>query len=518
VTQAVQAAVPLRVQSSSLYRLQQSLDLPLAAPRDSLPDSGQLRATLSASLADGQTGLRDYMRRYPYACLEQKVSKAVALQDRAGWDALTAELPTYLADNGLANFFPGNDSQGSVALTAYVLSIADQSGWKLPLEVRTRMQRALAEHVAGKLELRRNTWENPVVLRLAALEALARDGKASPDLIATIKAEPATWPSSALLDWIGILQRSPQLAERDKHLRSALTALETRFNHTGKRLNFRSEARDELWWMMTSADTNAVRTLLALMPEATWKERLPQLIAGILNRQRDGRWSSTTANAWGVLALEQYRRQYETVHPSGRSFVVLGKEGRVVDWNTFPNGATAFLPLTTEISSLKLRHEGKGEPYVSVTTLAAVPISTPVRRGYGIKRSIIPIDQKTAGKWSRGDVLRVRLEIEARDEMGWVVVEDPIPAGASILASSKPRGSTLLTQNESTDAWPTWQERLFDTYRAYYEYLPRGRSNLEYTLRLNSDGEFQMPPTRVEAMYAAEMFGEAPNAPFVVAP
>jgi hypothetical protein len=25
-------------------------------------------------------------------------------------------------------------------------------------------------------------------------------------------------------------------------------------------------------------------------------------------------------------------------------------------------------------------------------------------------------------------------------------------------------------------SWPAWQERLFDSYRAYYEYVPRGRS------------------------------------------
>ena len=33
-----------------------------------------------------------------------------------------------------------------------------------------------------------------------------------------------------------------------------------------------------------------------------------------------------------------------------------------------------------------------------------------------------------------------------------------------------------------------------------------------YTVRLNNVGEFALPPTRVEAMYAPEMFGELPNA------
>jgi uncharacterized protein YfaS (alpha-2-macroglobulin family) len=41
---------------------------------------------------------------------------------------------------------------------------------------------------------------------------------------------------------------------------------------------------------------------------------------------------------------------------------------------------------------------------------------------------------------------------------------------------------------------------------------------VEYTIRLNQAGVFQMPTTRVEALYEPEMMGELPNAPFVVAP
>jgi uncharacterized protein YfaS (alpha-2-macroglobulin family) len=263
-----------------------------------------------------------------------------------------------------------------------------------------------------------------------------------------------------------------------------------------------------------------VRSLLTLSHEASWKERLPKLVSGSLARQKHGRWNTTTANAWGVLALTRYQQLFEAVKPTGKTHATLDTDSRMIDWQAFPKGATAFLPLNNTASSLRLKHEGKGQPYVSVTTLAAVPLTQPVQRGYSIKRQLIPIDQKTAGIWRRGDVVRVRLDIEAKEDMGWLVVEDPIPTGASILSSSGLRGSTLLTQGENSSdqaVWPTWQERLFDSYRAYYEYAPRGSFSLEYTLRLNSDGQFQMPATRVEAMYAPEVFAEIPNAVFEVA-
>ena len=359
VKQGVRPAIPPRVQSASLQRLDKVLDIPVAAPAGAT--RAELRATLAASLLDGQTTLRDHMRRYPFACLEQQASKAVATRDAKLWQGMIDHLPTYLADNGLANFFPGNGG-GNVALTAYLLSLADEAEWSLPADARARMERALAEYLEGKLDIARPAWEQALPPRMAALEALARAGKATPGLISTVKPEPRLWPTSVLIDWISVLKHTPHLAPRDVLLREALEALEARFTTTGKRLNLSNEERDALWWMMSSADTNAVRGLLAVMDLPAWKERMPRLVTGALGRQQGNRWNTTTANAWGSLALERYGRLFQQVKPSGKSFAVLGQDCRVVDWQAFPKGATAFLPLTAEPATLRLSHDGTGDP------------------------------------------------------------------------------------------------------------------------------------------------------------
>ena len=54
--------------------------------------------------------------------------------------------------------------------------------------------------------------------------------------------------------------------------------------------------------------------------------------------------------------------------------------------------------------------------------------------------------------------------------------------------------------------------------RAYYDVLPAGSHSFSYALRLNQDGDFGLPPTRAEAMYAPEFFGELPNARVIVRP
>ena len=519
VSQKIQPALPPRVQSSTPHRLEKRLEIPLALPAGSL--RGELRATLAASLADGQGALRDHMRRYPYTCLEQRASMAVATRDAGLWREVIANLPTHLAANGLANFFPGV-GDGSVALTAYLLQLSETAGWSLPADARARMLRALAEHVGGRLELARAPWRDARAAeleRVAALAALARAGRATPELIATVKAQPRLWPSATLLDWLLVLRHGPRQANHDALLREALAALDARMTFSGRRLNFADEQGDALWWLLASTDANAARALLTLLDEPTWRARVPSLVSGLVARQQRGRWDTTPANAWGSMALERYRDLFEQEKPAGKSYAVLAGEGRVIDWQRFPMGATAFLPLPADGATLVLKHEGAGAPHVAVTTLAAVPLTAPVSRGYTVQREIVAIDQKTPGKWRRGDVLRVRLSIDARDDMGWVVVEDPIPAGASILGGGGARDSALLTRGEAgTGAWPAWRENLFDVHRVYYDYLPRGRHTLEYTLRLNGDGRFSLPTTRVEAMYAPEMFGETPNAPFFIEP
>jgi uncharacterized protein YfaS (alpha-2-macroglobulin family) len=59
-------------------------------------------------------------------------------------------------------------------------------------------------------------------------------------------------------------------------------------------------------------------------------------------------------------------------------------------------------------------------------------------------------------------------------------------------------------------------ERSQEAFRVYYEYVPKGKWSTEYTLRLNNAGVFQLPPSRLEALYAPEMFGETPIRPLTV--
>ena len=78
-------------------------------------------------------------------------------------------------------------------------------------------------------------------------------------------------------------------------------------------MGFSTEKTDFLWWLMVSNDTNAVRLVLSVLDSASWREDIPRLVRGLTGRQKRGRWDTTVANAWGVLAMEKFSKAFERV-------------------------------------------------------------------------------------------------------------------------------------------------------------------------------------------------------------
>jgi uncharacterized protein YfaS (alpha-2-macroglobulin family) len=531
--QAVQSPVPLRVWQATLQSLAPNapLALPLADPPGALPGRSEVRATLQPTLATALPALRRWFETYPYGCLEQKTARAIGLRDAAAWAVLADELPGYLDADGLAGFFPpapGSAPRGSDRLTAHLLAVAHEAGWRWPAAAQEQMLQGLAAFVEGRLERRFNAPRADLDARkLAALEALARHGRAEARQLGSIaftREAMAAWPTSALLDAWSVLERvaaAPQRAERLAELQRLVRA---RLVEGGTTLKFATEAEDDWWWLLESGDGNAARLVLrALSPSAppAWRDDAPRLVTATLARQQRGAWRTTTANTWGVLALEKFSAAFERGAVGGTTVLSLGppeqRQERRHDWAAAPQGGTLSLP--SAAGPFTARHDGSGRPWLTLQTLAAVPLAQPVAAGYRIARTVSAVQRKRPDAWSRGDVLRVRLEIDAAADFGWVVVSDPVPAGATLLGSGLGRDTQIATRGERREGtWPAYEERAADAWRGYYEWLPRGRHVVEYTLRLNSSGRFGLPPTRVEAMYAPENFAELPLAVLEVQP
>jgi uncharacterized protein YfaS (alpha-2-macroglobulin family) len=515
VKQQVIPVHPVRIYQATLAQIEQPFRMVAERPADSVPGRGGLRVTLRAKLGDGLDGVREYMSLYSYICLEQQLSRAVALRDKALWDSLANRLPNYMDKDGLLKYFATDWLEGSDTLTAYVLAIAHEAGWTIPDHSLERLKQGLKGFVEGRI-VRDSALPTAdlSIRKLAAIEALSRYGDAKREMLDSIAIEPNLWPTSAVLDWLNVLQRLEDVADKERRLDEAQQIIRSRVNFQGTVMTFSTEQSDALWWLMISSDVNAARAVLSLLEQPSWREDMPRLVRGALSRQQKGHWNTTTANAWGVLAMEKFSAAFESVPVAGRTTASLSGEEKPTEWKADTKQATLDFPWPQRPAPLTLAHQGQGKPWAIVQSLAALPLKQPLFTGYRIRRTVSPVERKQADVWSRGDVARVRLELEAQSDMAWVVVDDPIPAGAAVLGTGLGRDAQLLTRGEQREGWvwPAFEERRFDAFRAYYRFVPKGKWTVEYTVRFNNPGRFELPATRVEAMYAPEMLGELPNA------
>ena len=518
VTQRIAPYAAVQVVQATLTQVVKPYSLKVEAPKDAIPGKGGLKVSLSPRLSDNASGIIDYMNRYPYGCLEQQVSKAVALEDKAMWANIVAKMPSYQDNEGLFRYFPGT-YPGSDVLTSYIMAVADEADWTIPPAIASKMEEGLRNFVQGKLQRRQPLPTADLTLRkLAAIEALSRRGKADKGLLDSLSIDPNLWPTSAVIDWAGILTRVRSVPERDKKLRAAGQILRSRLNFQGTTMGFSTEKSDFLWWLMTDADVNSVRMVLAFLGNQEWRADMPGIMRGAIGRQKAGHWNTTVANAWGRLTLKKFGKAFEAEPVTGTTTATIAKDKKSLLWDEHKTGGTLSFGWPKGPETLAVSHAGTGKPWATISSLAAIPRKTAFSSGYAIKKTVTPVDRKSLDKWSVGDVVRVRLEGDAQSDMTWVALADPIPAGATILGSGLGRDSEILTSGERQKGWvrPVFEERSFEAFTAYYEYMPKGKWYIEYTMRLNNQGTFRMPSTRMEALYAPEMFGELPNGSFEV--
>ena len=210
-----------------------------------------------------------------------------------------------------------------------------------------------------------------------------------------------------------------------------------------------------------------------------------------------------------------------------------GEAGSVTSTVPFGAGLPGESTSTPATGALTMQHVGEGKPWAQVSVLAAVPRLEAIAAGYRITKTFTLIDPgkteskdassqaKAEGKslsFKRGDLVRVRLTVTASAPMTWVVLDDPVPAGAVVQDRGLGRDSAIATQGQQStgNAWPSYQEIGYSGVKSYFHYVPKGEFSIAYTLRLNTRGEFVLPATRAEAMYAPEVFGETPSPKLMV--
>lgn len=536
----VDEAVPDQVLQATLFQLDGKYSIPVQQPKDALPGRGGLVVESRSTLLTSLSGVKSYMEAYPYSCLEQQVSKAVSLEDTARMKEILAGLPAYFDGRGLLKFFPGSLC-GSAELTRYVLAIMKANGQTIPPDTLKETLAGLELYLEGRNScstwwgsFQKNTYRDQQ--RLLVMETLSSYGRFEPKWLTTIQQTPNIWKTTTVVAWNKLLAREASIPNRDVLLKQAENILRARVNYQGSLMSLQGGVDWEASWsLFVSRDQEAIEVLGLGNDQPSWHGDIGRLARGVTARMKHGKWDTTLANAWGTTELRRFASKFEKDKVAGTSSVKSLGVDYSLDWAKKPAGEKTTLAWPKDSigkpQKVDFAHQGAGKPWVLLQTRSAIPLTKPWDLGYTIVRKVTKVSgdgkpQVGPVTWKNGDVANIELTVTAKYDHPWVVIRDPIPAGASHLGTGLEGESMILDRTPKVRPtanqilpWPAeFEEKTQSHFIAYAAYLMKGTYKMNYRIRLNSEGMMKLPPSHIEAMYVPETFGETPIAPWIIAP
>jgi alpha-2-macroglobulin len=544
---------------------------PVKFPEDIRTDVGKVYATLSPSVIGNVEGAFGYIRDYPYACWEQKLTKGVMaahylnlkkyIPDEFTWDG-SKDLPqttldlaaSYQAPNGGMAYYVPEDRYTDPYLSAYTalaFNWLKDSGYKIPSQVDHKLNEYLL------LMLRKDVAPDfysagmASTVRAVALAALAKNNLITLDDLRRYQ------PHLKEMDLFGkahFMLASIGIKGAEEMRREAFNLIISHSDQTGGKFVFSEAFDDSYSRMLTSSLRTNAAVLSALV--AYGKTEDGKTLAGDIpfkmvryisqTRKQTGRWENTQENMFCMNGLIDYARVYESQKPAVSIIARLEKEslGEAKFKDVRDNPVELKRPIDSKDpgrkTSVILERLGEGTFYYSVgLTYAlkdlrndAVNAGIDVRREYSVERNGKWILLKTPMELKRGELVRVDLYISLPAARNFVVLDDPVPGGLEPvnrdLATSSTVDAGKAKSDYATDSWwfhygdwsyygmSRWsfyhQELRHNAAIFYSEYLAAGNYHLSYTAQAIAPGTFTVMPAHAEEMYDPDVFGKSMTA------
>ncbi|ENC6655858.1 alpha-2-macroglobulin family protein [Aeromonas hydrophila] len=454
---------------------------------------------------------------YPYACLEQTLSRAwpyllTTADERIAWSkpaegkkavseadvqrALLQRLQRLQLPSGGFGLWDGrsDEEQWLTAYAADYLLARKEAGDAVPEamlnQALNRLQSYLTDSQYGE------RWSSaPEHSRLAyqtySAYVLARVGKAP---LATLR---LVWEQQADHARSGL----PLL-----HLSLALSAMGDEQN-AAKALSraLATERGDDYLGDYGSPLRDQALELSLLRQHKLAAERWPALSAKVADTLAHRQWLSTQER----LALLRLARFDPAVDWQARMTSSLGS-GSLSGSASLQQGAPEALAAST------VTNEGKGSLYVQ-RTLVGYPEQAPARvsQGMSVTRSWFNSDGQRfdPAKVKVGDLVVVRLNVSSESAVPDALLVEMVPAGFEL--ENPALGNSIKLEELSIEGKPAWQsewndylkhqEFRDDRYTAALDLSEGSNQQLVYLMRAVTPGRYQVPPTQVEDMYRPEL-------------
>jgi uncharacterized protein YfaS (alpha-2-macroglobulin family) len=533
----------------------------LALPERLDPTQGELSIQLDPSLAASMRGGLQYLEQYPYDCIEQTISRFLpnvityrALEKLGISNAeLEARLPQYVSV-GLQRIYALQHYDGGWGwwladdshpfISAYVLlgmNAAQGTGFAVSRDVMDRAARYLTGTLDAPLgELR---YQNNV--RAFVLYALADYGQG--DLGRSValfekRGSLDTYGKAFLLMALRILE-----PEQDARVNTLLSDLTNAAILSATGAHWEEETVD-YWTMNTNTRSTAI-VLESLVRSDPRNPVIPNAVRWLMTARKAGHWETTQETAWSVMALTDYMVASGELQ-AGYDFQVSlnGKElgqGTVTTQDldrTRELSAAVVDLLRDEMNHVVLQRlatqaqptagQDRGQLYYSMYLRYYLPVEDvgALDRGIVVSRQYALLDapNQPVDTAQVGDVLRVKLTLIAPNDLHYLVVEDPLPAGSEALDISLKTTRTTYQEPELIEQsgmpssraayWSYFAESELRDEKIvlFATYLGKGTYEYTYLIRASIPGRFLTMPTQAYEMYFPEVYGRSDGTVFTI--
>ena len=482
----------------------------LTLPSDAVPERSFVTVRVAPSLRETVAEATEYLKKYPYGCVEQTVSRFVPLiaakvaEDKlvtAGITRLGAQLQ---GDKGWGWWYRDTPDYWLTTYALWGLTEARDAGYIVPPMLLEKGAKSLWPLLENPKNITPDTAFALYVLSRVDGSRVRQQG--APKLTALLtRFGPPDAKRPETLAWLTLFCKTVGLDAKPY-----AAALEKKAVVDGVFAHWANEGPS---WNATERMTTAlaIRALLAVSPQSP---KLGQATRFLLSTQTDGYFGDTRDTAFVISSLCQLPEYAAPAKSLARPQLTLNgkplklaKRGRLLE-ATVPGTA-----LQSGANALTLSGVGYATATLRQTTRATTLPSLEAS-GLKVRREYVKLASGPKGlfpeaantKFSQGDTVRVRLVVEAEQPLEYVLLEDRFPSGF------EPNARGTLEEEDSYGEWSFWYSHVDvrdDRLALFARRLEKGKHVFEYHLRAQTPGKAHALPTALTPMYGTRLRAES---------
>ena len=295
------------------------------------------------------------------------------------------------------------------------------------------------------------------------------------------------------------------------------------------------EPHYDYWAMNTDTRSTAIvlDTMAKLDPE---NALIPNVVRWLMVARKTGIWETTQETAWALIALTDWMVETGELDADFDYALYLNDEELAqgtANRQTIKQGTDVHVPIdhlkAETLNALAIaRTEGPGRLYYTAHLEVYQPVEEieAADRGFTLQRRYTLASCEARHRMEcpevreikLGDVVRVDITLITPHDRYYVVLEDPLPAGAEAIDTGLATTSLLdqdpSLRREDSRYWWWWNwyshsEMRDEKVVLFADTLGAGTYEYSYTFRATLPGDYHVIPTVAKEFYFPEVFGRS---------